>query len=120
MCDDNYSKRHLQGSRVCYIAGPTGPTGPTGLTGPTGPTGPSGVANSAFGRKYDNSESTITLEANIANTVPLSSTGPTSNVTTGTQNALTITEAGNYKDYILYVNNVKRYEQVIYYARYSR
>ena len=60
-------------------------------------TGPSGVANSAFGRKYDNSESTITLEANIANTVPLGSTGPTSNVTTGTQNALTITEAGNYK-----------------------
>lgn len=40
MCDDNYGKKHLQGSRVCYIAGPTGPTGPTGLTGPTGPTGP--------------------------------------------------------------------------------
>lgn len=106
MCDDNYGKRHLQGSRVCYIAGPTGPTGltgptgPTGLTGPTGPTGPagpSGVVNSAFGRKYDNSENTITLEANIANTIPLGSTGPTSNVTTGTQNALTITEAGNYK-----------------------
>ena len=42
MCDDNCGKRHLQGSRVCYIAGPTGPTGPTGLTGPTGPTGLTG------------------------------------------------------------------------------
>lgn len=103
MCDDNCGKRPWQNSRICYVTGPTGPrglvgpTGPTGLTGPTGPTGPSGVVSSAFGRKYDNSENTISLEANIATTIPLASTGPTSNITTGTQNALTITEAGNYK-----------------------
>lgn len=94
-------------------AGPTGPTGPTGPIGPvglqgpagiqgvkgeqgpTGPTGPSAVA--AFGRKYDNSTNTISLEANINKEIPLGSTGPSSGITTGTQNALTIVDNGTYK-----------------------
>lgn len=90
--------------------GPQGPTGPqgiqgnTGLTGPTGPTGPQGPAGppgtsaiSVFGRKYDNGTNNITLEANVSQTIPLGSTGPNSGITTGTQNALTIAEAGTYK-----------------------
>ncbi len=82
----------FKAKKVCYVAGPTGPIGPTG------PTGPSGVsATSAFGRKYDNATNTINLDQNVAQTIPLGSTGPTSNVTTGVQNALTIVEAGNYK-----------------------
>ena len=93
--------------------GPTGPTGPqgpqglqgntgaTGETGPTGPTGPAGPpgtsAVATFGSKYDNATNNITLEANVSQTIPLGSTGPNSGITTGTQNALTITEAGTYK-----------------------
>lgn len=98
------------------VMGPTGPTGPTGVagpqgaqgiqgltgeqgpTGPTGPTGPAGTSSVAvFGRKYDNSTNTINLEANISQEIPLGSTGPSSGITTGTQNALTITENGTYK-----------------------
>ena len=78
------------------------PTGPAGVTGPTGPTGPSGeVAARAFGIKYDTAANNITLEANVAQTIPLGSTGPNSGITTETQNALTINEAGTYKvDYL--------------------
>lgn len=76
-------------------AGETGPTGPTGPQGPAGPPGTSAVAT--FGRKYDNAANNITLEANVSQTIPLGSTGPNSGITTGTQNALTITEAGTYK-----------------------
>lgn len=77
------------------IQGLTGEQGPTGPTGPTGPAGTSSVA--VFGRKYDNSTNTINLEANISQEIPLGSTGPSSGITTGTQNALTITENGTYK-----------------------
>lgn len=84
--------------------GPQGATGLTGETGPTGPTGPEGPAGppgtsaiSVFGRKYDNATNQITLEANVSQTIPLGSTGPNSGITTGTQNALTITETGTYK-----------------------
>lgn len=105
--------RGLQG--VAGVAGPTGPTGPTGPkgdtgeqgiagptgeigpTGPTGPTGPAGpAALSTFGRKYDTTETPISLEANISQNIPLGSTGPTMNVSTATQNTLTIIEAGTY------------------------
>lgn len=93
------------------LAGPTGPTGPigptglqgkagaqgpTGPTGPTGPAGPSGTV-SAFGRKYDNATNSLNLQENVSQTIPLGSTGPNSGITTGTQNALTITEEGTYK-----------------------
>lgn len=80
------------------IQGLTGEQGPTGPTGPTGPAGPAGTSSVAvFGRKYDNSTNTINLEANISQEIPLGSTGPSSGITTGTQNALTITENGTYK-----------------------
>lgn len=73
--------------------------GAPGAQGPIGPTGPRGPAGSVpiFGRKYDNATNNITLEANIAKTIPLGSTGPNSGITTGTQNALTITENGTYQ-----------------------
>ena len=80
------------------LQGNTGVAGETGPTGPTGPAGPPGTsAVATFGSKYDNATNNITLEANVSQTIPLGSTGPNSGITTGTQNALTITEAGTYK-----------------------
>ena len=80
------------------LQGNTGAAGETGPTGPTGPQGPPGTsAVATFGSKYDNATNNITLEANVSQTIPLGSTGPNSGITTGTQNALTITEAGTYK-----------------------
>ena len=83
--------------------GPTGPTGPQGLqgiqgpTGPTGPTGPAGpTAIETYGRKYNTSTDNISLETNIAQNIPLGNNGPTNNITTATQNTLTITENGVY------------------------
>ena len=95
--------------------GPTGPTGPQGLqgiqgpTGPTGPTGPQGLqglqgiqgptgptAIETYGRKYNTSTDNISLETNIAQNIPLGNNGPTNNITTATQNTLTITENGVY------------------------
>lgn len=93
----------LQG--VTGATGPTGPTGPTGergiqgvpgVQGPAGPTGPTGPSLSTFGRKYDNANDSLSLEASIAQNVPLGSTGPTNNITTSTQNSLTITQNGVY------------------------
>ena len=80
--------------------GPTGPTGPQGLQGlqgiqgPTGPTGPTAIET--YGRKYNTSTDNISLETNIAQNIPLGNNGPTSNITTVTQNTLTITENGVY------------------------
>lgn len=77
---------------------PAGPTGPSGATGATGPTGPAGAQEKIdFGRKYNTSVDTIALEANIPQNISLGSTGPTSGITTATQNTLTITTAGTYK-----------------------
>ena len=84
--------------RTKFCFGPTGPTGPSGVQGPTGPTGPTGpVSTNSFGRKYDNSTNDITLEANVAKTIPLSSVGPNLRVSTDDNDSLTIVEAGNYK-----------------------
>ncbi len=80
--------------------GPTGPTGPQGLQGlqgiqgPTGPAGPTAIET--YGRKYNTSTDNISLETNIAQNIPLGNNGPTNNITTATQNALTITENGVY------------------------
>ena len=83
------------------LTGPTGPAGPQGDIGPTGPTGPTGPAGAQeeidFGEKYNTSVDTIALEANIPQNISLGSTGPTSGITTATQNTLTITTAGTYK-----------------------
>ena len=91
------------------IQGPTGPTGPTGpqglqglqgIQGPTGPTGPTGPAGptaiETYGRKYNTSTDNISLETNVAQNIPLGNNGPTNNITTATQNTLTITENGVY------------------------
>ena len=85
------------------IQGPTGPTGPQGLQGlqgiqgPTGPTGPAGpTAIETYGSKYNTSTDNISLETNIAQNIPLGNNGPTNNITTATQNTLTITENGVY------------------------
>ncbi len=74
--------------------GIAGPAGPAGIQGPTGPTGP---AFSTYGRKYNTTTDTITLEPNVSQNIPLGSTGPTNNITTNTQNALTITQTGVYQ-----------------------
>ena len=82
------------------IQGPTGPTGPAGpqglqgIQGPTGPTGPTAIET--YGRKYNTSTDNISLETNIAQNIPLGNNGPTNNITTATQNTLTITENGVY------------------------
>lgn len=109
----------------CYVIGPTGPTGispslsiGTVTTGAPGteasasitgnspdyvlnltiPEGPTGPANSGvYGRKYSTAGDTVALETNIAQNLPLGSNGPSSGITTATQNALTITEDGTYK-----------------------
>ena len=91
------------------IQGPTGPTGPAGpqglqglqgIQGPTGPTGPTGPAGptaiETYGRKYNTSTDNISLETNIAQNIPLGNNGPANNITTATQNTLTITENGVY------------------------
>lgn len=88
------------------IQGPTGPTGPAGpqglqglqgIQGPTGPTGPAGpTAIETYGRKYNTSTDNISLETNVAQNIPLGNNGPTNNITTATQNTLTITENGVY------------------------
>ena len=68
------------------------------FTIPAGPTGPAGAQEEIdFGEKYNTSVDTIALEANIPQNISLGSTGPTSGITTATQNTLTITTAGTYK-----------------------
>ncbi len=86
----------LQGEQGLQgIAGIQGPTGPTG---PTGPAGPAAVSQtSTYGRKYNTTVTPISLEANIAQDVPLGSNGPSNSITLGTQNKLIITTDGIYK-----------------------
>ena len=77
-------------------AGPAGPIGPQGVAGPQGIQGPTGPALSTFGRKYNITETPLSLEANIGQNVALGTTGPVNNVTTNTQNTLTVVENGVY------------------------
>ena len=83
------------------LQGPQGISGPSGAQGPTGPTGPAGPAavipTNTYGRKYDTTENTITLEQNIAQDIPLGSNGPSNGITLETQNKLTIPTTGIYK-----------------------
>lgn len=79
------------------IQGPTGERGPQGLQGPAGPAGPSGASSfETYGRKYNTSTDNISLEANIAQNIPLGNNGPSNKITTATQNTLTIAENGVY------------------------
>ena len=95
------------------IQGPTGPTGPTGPAGPagpqgntgpagpqgnTGPAGPSGTTETnTYGRKYDTSQTPLTLTENTPQDVPLASNGLASGITQETANKLTIPSSGIYK-----------------------
>lgn len=83
------------------LQGPQGVAGPSGAQGPTGPTGPTGPAaeipTNTYGRKYDTTENSITLEQNIAQDIPLGSNGPSNGITLETQNKLTIPTTGIYK-----------------------
>lgn len=85
-------------------AGPTGPIGPTGPAGPagpqgnTGPAGPSGTTETnTYGRKYDTSQTPLTLTENTPQDVPLASNGLASGITQETANKLTIPSSGIYK-----------------------
>ena len=85
-------------------AGATGPQGPQGIqgqTGPTGPTGPAGPAGTTetttYGRKYDTSQTPLSLTASVSQDVPLASNGPANGVTQETANKLTIPTNGIYK-----------------------
>lgn len=82
------------------IQGPQGiqgPPGPQGIAGPAGPAGPSGASSfETYGRKYNTSTDNISLEANIAQNIPLGNNGPSNKITTATQNTLTIAENGVY------------------------
>lgn len=74
---------------------PQGPTGPQGIPGPQGPEAV--IPTNTYGRKYDTTETDITLEANVSKDVPLGSNGPSNLIELGTQNKLTIPTDGIYK-----------------------
>ena len=76
--------------------GPMGPPGPQGAQGIQGPAGPTGPTLSTYGRKYNDTTTAISLEANISQEVPLGKAGPVENITTATKNKLTITQNGVY------------------------
>ena len=85
-------------------AGATGPQGPQGIQGQTGPTGPTGPAGpvgttetTTYGRKYDTSQTPLSLTASVSQDVPLASNGPANGVTQETANKLTIPTNGIYK-----------------------
>lgn len=78
--------------------GPTGPAGPAGPQGNTGPAGPSGTTETnTYGRKYDTSQTPLTLTENTPQDVPLASNGLASGITQETANKLTIPSSGIYK-----------------------
>ena len=82
-------------------AGATGPIGPQGIQGPAGPTGPAGPSGTTetntYGRKYDTSQTPLTLTENTPQDVPLASNGLASGITQETANKLTIPSSGIYK-----------------------
>lgn len=75
---------------------PQGPTGPQGLQGITGPTGPSaGIL--AYGGRFNNTSSSITLGIGTQSQVPLTNTMPNLNTTYPTANSITVPQAGTYE-----------------------
>ena len=63
------------------VQGPIGPAGPAGPVGPTGPTGPSGtIQTNIYGRKYNTSQNTLTLEVSVPQDLPLESNGPSNGI----------------------------------------
>lgn len=61
-------------------------------------TGPSGtIQTNIYGRKYNTSQNTLTLEVSVPQDVPLGSNGPSNGITLNNQNKLTIPSDGTYK-----------------------
>ncbi len=82
---------------------PQGPTGPLGATGPTGPIGPaSGL--SAYGGKFSNTSSSISITIGGQSQVPLANSMPNLNTTYTTANSINISQAGTYE--INYYSNI--------------
>ena len=80
------------------VEGPTGPQGPQGPQGNTGPAGPARVTETTtYGRKYDTSQTPLTLTGSVSQDVPLASNGPANGITQETTNKLTIPANGIYK-----------------------
>lgn len=66
---------------------------------PQGPTGPTGSASglSAYGGRYNNTASTISLGITTPSQIPLSSTMPNVNITYPATNSITINQGGVYE-----------------------
>ncbi len=81
------------------LTGTTGPTGPQGLAGITGPTGPTGPSSglAAYGGKYNNTSSNISLGIGTQSQVPLPVSMPNLNTTYATTNSITVTQGGVYE-----------------------
>ena len=81
------------------ISGITGPTGPQGLVGATGPTGPTGPTTglTAYGGKYNNTSSTISLGIGTPSQVPLPVSMPNLNTSYTTTNSITVSQGGIYE-----------------------
>ncbi len=80
------------------VEGPTGPQGPQGPQGNAGPAGPAGLTETTtYGRKYDTSQTPLTLTGSVSQDVPLASNGPANGITQETTNKLTIPANGIYK-----------------------
>lgn len=76
---------------------PRGNTGERGEQGPEGEQGPPGESTlNTYGRLYNTSTTTLSLETNISQSIPLDNVGPSNNITTDNQNALTIVDDGIY------------------------
>ena len=76
------------------------------FTIPQGPTGPTGPANGlqAYGGKYNNTGSTISLGIGTQSQVPLALSMPNLNMTYTPANSITVAQAGTYE--INYFSNV--------------
>ena len=71
---------------------------------PQGPTGPVGPANglNAYGGKYNNTSSTISLGLGTQSQIPLPSSMPNLNTTYTQSNSITATQAGVYDCFCCY------------------
>lgn len=77
---------------------PAGATGPQGPQGNQGPIGPAGITEtSTYGRKYETSQTPLSLTASVSQDVPLATNGLANQITQETENKLTIPTTGIYK-----------------------
>ncbi len=81
------------GCDACLGCGLPCQPGPTGPTGPTGPAGPSRVA--AYGTRYGGG-TTLFATIRVPNALPLPTTGPSQNVTYGSNSDIIVGLDGDY------------------------